>query len=371
MPGGRLLVACGNRRAARCPTCSAIYRRDTYQLVRAGLAGGKGVPETVTGHPALFVTLTPPSFGAVHTRRTGTGGRVLRCRPRRGGGVCEHGQPVACSAVHAEDDSAVGQPICSDCYDYTGAVLWQAHAGRLWDRFTLATRRHVATAAGVGVRSLARYARVSFVRVAEFQRRGLIHLHAVVRLDGPDGPTDPPPAWGTADLLDAAVRAAHAAVVVRTPYTAAVGQLDLTWGLRLDVQPIARAADDAGNDRARVASYIAKYVTKSAEDAGIRASRLHSLADLERTRISPHARRMALTCWQLGGLPEYRQLRLRAWAHVLGYRGHASSKSRHYSTTLGALRDARAQHVAPDRPGTVRDAQWIYAGRGYPPAGRP
>lgn len=46
LPGGRLLVACGDRRAVRCPTCSAVYRHDTYQLVRADLAGGKGVPDT-------------------------------------------------------------------------------------------------------------------------------------------------------------------------------------------------------------------------------------------------------------------------------------------------------------------------------------
>lgn len=370
LPAGRLLVACGDRRAARCPACSAIYRRDTYQLVRAGLAGGKGVPEAVAGHPCLFVTLTPPSFGTVHTRRTGTGGRELRCRPRRAGGLCDHGRAVACTAVHAEDDPALGQPICPDCYDYPGAVLWQAHAGRLWDRFTLATRRHLATSAGVGVRQLTKHARVSFVRVAEFQRRGLVHLHAVVRLDGPDGPADPPPAWGSAELLEQAVRAAHVAVLVRTAYTAAVGELDLSWGPRLDVQPITAAVDGTGGDRARVAAYVAKYVTKSAEDAGIRASRFHSLADLDRTKVSPHARRMARTCWQLGGLPEYRHLRLRAWAHVLGYRGHASSKSRHYSTTLGALRAARADHVAPQRPGTVHDGQWTYAGRGYPPAGR-
>jgi hypothetical protein len=249
-------------------------------------------------------------------------------------------------------------------------VLWQAHAGRLWNRFTLATRRQFATAAGVGVRGLAKRARVSFVRVAEFQRRGLIHLHAVIRVDGPDGPTDPPPPWGTAELLDQAVRAAHAAVLVRTPYTAAVGELELRWGDRLDVQPIRAAAEGATGDRARVASYIAKYVTKSAEDAGIRATRLHSLADLDRTHITPHARRMAQTCWQLGGLAEYRHLRLRAWAHVLGYRGRASSKSRYYSTTLGALRDARAEHLSPRTPGTVRDRQWTYAGRGYPPARR-
>lgn len=67
--GGRLLTSCGNRRATVCPACSGVYRADTYQLVRAGLVGGKSIPEAVSGHPRVFVTLTAPSFGPVHTRR--------------------------------------------------------------------------------------------------------------------------------------------------------------------------------------------------------------------------------------------------------------------------------------------------------------
>lgn len=43
-----------------CPSCAEVYRWDAYQLIRAGLAGGKGVPESVAVHPALFVTLTAP-----------------------------------------------------------------------------------------------------------------------------------------------------------------------------------------------------------------------------------------------------------------------------------------------------------------------
>jgi hypothetical protein len=62
MPDGTLYVACKNRRASVCPACAETYRADTYQLVKAGLMGGKGVPETVT-HPCFFVTLTAPAFG--------------------------------------------------------------------------------------------------------------------------------------------------------------------------------------------------------------------------------------------------------------------------------------------------------------------
>jgi hypothetical protein len=34
---GQASVACGNRREAVCPSCSAVYKRDARQLVRAGL----------------------------------------------------------------------------------------------------------------------------------------------------------------------------------------------------------------------------------------------------------------------------------------------------------------------------------------------
>ncbi len=77
-PGGVLPVACKTRRASRCPPCAEVYRADTYQLIRAGLTGGKGIPATVADHPCVFVTLTAPSFGPVHTRREG---RQLDIRP--------------------------------------------------------------------------------------------------------------------------------------------------------------------------------------------------------------------------------------------------------------------------------------------------
>ncbi|WP_318656265.1 replication initiator, partial [Streptomyces resistomycificus] len=66
LPAGELLVRCGNRRATRCPACSTVYRYDTYQLIAAGLRGGKTVPASVAAHPRVFATLTAPGFGPVH-----------------------------------------------------------------------------------------------------------------------------------------------------------------------------------------------------------------------------------------------------------------------------------------------------------------
>jgi replication initiator protein RepSA len=71
------------------------------------------------------------------------------CRPRRDDPRCEHGRLLGCGLVHTEDEPMVGLPLFPDCYDCTGHVLWHAHAGRLWDRFTTAVRRHLASAGGV------------------------------------------------------------------------------------------------------------------------------------------------------------------------------------------------------------------------------
>ncbi len=363
-PGERLAVRCGNRRATRCPACSRLYQGDTFYLVRAGLTGGKGLPESVSGHPRLFVTLTAPSFGRVH-RVTADGGL---CRSRRGAPRCEHGEPEGCGAAHAADDPLVGTPLCTACYDYPGHVLWHAHAGRLWNRFTEQTRRALATAASVPRSRLREHVIVSFAKVAEYQRRGAVHFHAVVRLDGPEGPGSAPPPWASAMLLEDCLRRAAAGVFVEAPPSAAYGDAVLRWGEQLDVRPIRGFADGGALRDEAVAGYVAKYVTKSAEVAGAVDYRITSAGDIAYLAVSGHVRALIGTCWRLGGLAELEHLRLRAWAHMLGYRGHCLTKSRAYSTTYGELRAVRARHRAVRLPAaldTVTDAAWRYAGRGY------
>jgi S-DNA-T family DNA segregation ATPase FtsK/SpoIIIE len=78
-PDETLPKCCGNRREAVGPSCAEVYRGDAFQPVAAGLRGGKGVPESVTAHPTVFVTLTAPSFGLVHSvrERDGRGNDVF------------------------------------------------------------------------------------------------------------------------------------------------------------------------------------------------------------------------------------------------------------------------------------------------------
>jgi hypothetical protein len=217
-PDATLLKGCGNRRASVCPSCSATYQADQFQLLAAGLRGGKGVPDTVAGHPRLFVTFTAPSFGRVHTRKA-RGRLVLPCHPYRQGATCPHGRREGCWHRHDQDDPRLGEPLCPGCYQAGAQVLWNALAGRLWSRTTIYLYRALARLVGLSEGELRRLVRVSFAKVAEYQRRGAVHFHAIIRLDAAaDGGCPvcvaPPPAGFTAELLERAVRQAAATVAV-------------------------------------------------------------------------------------------------------------------------------------------------------------
>ncbi len=91
-------VRCGNRRAEVCPSCSRLYAADTFHLIRAGVTGGKTVPESVAENPLVFATVTAPSFGPVHGRRDG--GR--RCHPHAAGPAgARTAGPRPASTAHA------------------------------------------------------------------------------------------------------------------------------------------------------------------------------------------------------------------------------------------------------------------------------
>lgn len=151
---------------------------------------------------------------------------------------------------------------------------------------------------------------------------------------------------------------------------------------------------------------MAKYATKSADASGILDRALFcrpqgrgatllrqgtplpctacggtgQARPLPRLAVARHLRQMIRTCWELGKRPEFANLKLWKWAHMLGFRGHFSTKSRRYSTTLGALRDARrawrteqarAHTGLPDYDPatTLVVGHWAYQGSGYSPGG--
>jgi hypothetical protein len=231
--------------------------------------------------------------------------------------------------------------------------------------------------------------RVSYAKVAEFQRRGAIHFHAVIRLDAA---TDcrcpaclvPPPQPFTAALLEDALRQAVPAVRVPCPPLDKGPDRYARWGEQLDVRNITTESDQAGELSAeQVAGYIAKYATKATESFGSGLDRrLTDADDLEHLdKLPPHVAELVRACWALGGRPELDSLRLRAWAHMLGFGGQWSTKRPRSSPPLPPLRRARVQFAkrrrahdgipldAWDRPeddqAVTVVASWVYVGSGY------
>ncbi len=397
-------VRCNNRRATVCPSCSDLYARDTWQLVAAGTTGGRHniTPEVAT-RPQVFMTLTAPSFGAVHS----SSGSKCRDHKKIGGYKrCPHGKPLWCSTIHEHTDARVGEPLCAECYDYLGHVLFTWHLPELWRRFTIALRRNLTKhlkSQGVVPGSV----KASFVKVVEMQARAIPHIHALIRLDPPEGhcstATDglrdhndhgpaatcgggerrsaPGPAWESpisAAELATLIQQAARTVTLEVQHPDAnrqsdnpnksdhTGTLVVRFGTQIDAQPLRTqnhtfptesdsGVGMSGSSPRRIAGYLAKYVTKSLHEFGVAARRLsaEAIADLD---VTDHVRAILTTIANLAdqghnvGLDELAGIGRRL--HTLGYRGHITTKSRRYSVTMGALRAIRAtwtrQQVAKD-----------------------
>jgi hypothetical protein len=143
--------------------------------------------------------------------------------------------------------------------------VWNALAPELWRYTTTYLDRTLARLVGCSEAELRRLVRVSYAKVAEFQRRGAVHFHAVLRLDAA---TDcrcpaclaPPPEPFTAGLLEVALRQAVAAVRVPCPPLDDVGPPRFArWGEQLDVRNITRGGDQGVLSVEQVAGYVARY----------------------------------------------------------------------------------------------------------------
>lgn len=345
-------TACGTRWAQDCRGCSETYRARSHLAIRSGLP----VDEWQT---AALVTLTAPSFGAVHSAGWHSG-RPKPDRPRR----CHPGR---CGQVHSPDDRrVVGSPLDPDGYDYEGQVRWNESAGLLWSSF-----RHALT------RALGSWADLAQVcRVVEPQRRGATHFHIVVvvrsspllgeRLE----PND------LAELVRACLPVSRAARRAARREAAALGLPEpafydgpsalardgsgerLTFGTESDVRPLVPGRTGWNG----VAGYLAKYLTKSVGGAG--AERLVPASPIvaHLDRLAALATDRARASWPArhAGRDPRRGDLTRA-GRGLGYTGPPRSSSRHYGLTLTALRTAACAHARAGLPPDPWEPVWEVA----------
>ena len=379
LPDKVIYLPCGDRRASVCPPCAETYRADTYQLIRAGLAGGKGVPESVAIHPCVFATFTAPSFGPVHTRvvsrpTAGSPGAGPAAKPATartaGGSPAASGtrKTDACLGTAAvpgllrlRTPPSCGTPTppsCGGAPPSPSAASSPSSPSRTASGCSCPTPRSPSSSPAAWSTSTPSSASTPSTRPPRAHR---------------------PAAPGiTADVLADLIRQVAASTWFATvAHPARPSGWDIRWGAQLDPRIVRLTGGGQVTDVA-VASYLAKYATKSTEPVGIPPGRI--TADNAAFYGNPrsHQGRLIRAAWHLGSHPHPDFQALRRWAHMLGYRGHFATKSRRYSTTLRALRAARADYRRRQQPArhgehgdqaviTITTLEW--AGRaGAPPA---
>src|SRR5262249_42383956 len=150
--------------------------------------------------------------------------------------------------------------------------------------------------------------------------RGVIHYHAIIRLDGTTGDCQPPPARYTAAMLTQAIRQATATVSYDTTAATAadpsLGRI-LRFGTQTDTRVIRSGSALSAQ---AVANYIAKYATKTTGAPGLPNRPIHGHAAIGALRCADHFKRLIAICWELGKHPAAASLGLNRWTHMLGYR---------------------------------------------------
>ena len=193
---------------------------------------------------------------------------------------------------------------------------------------------------------------MSFLKVVELQARAIPHIHTLIRLDPHDDSqqSDWESPVGATELAAIIQHAARSVSLTVNDPCADDGVRVILFGGQIDTRPITPTdpvkkvspEQDSSTGRPlsgrRVARYLAKYVTKSLADLGISARRLstEAIPDLD---VSEHVRAILTT---ISDLADRGLSGVRRWLHTLGFRGHITSKSRRYSTTMTALRQHRA-----------------------------
>lgn len=226
-------VRCGSRRKAKCESCSYLAQGDYRRLLKAGY---EELEASVDEYAFYMLTLTAPSFGAVH-RVPKKGRSDVRCR---------------CGKHHCaeKDQHLKGVAVFMDEYRFDEVVEWNHNVGKLWNATNTKLKKLLPS--------------MDFAKVFEWQTRGALHVHAILRIPRREWHLASVEQENQGNTLVSRIREQVSSVVVDQRWV---------WGDRaLDLREIR-----TGDDRKKAAYYLAKalaYVTKDvAEDReGIRGS---------------------------------------------------------------------------------------------------
>ncbi|MFI2105469.1 replication initiator [Isoptericola sp. NPDC019693] len=333
-----VLVRCGTRLRRVCPSCAALYKNDVRAVLFQGLRGAVESGETV-----VLLTVTAPSFGRVH--------RVSKDEVWRQGGSRRAHCP--CGKVHGPDDPVGGTPLDGACYDYNGAVRFNHVAGRLWGR----TAQEIGRRAGLMKWSEARGEYIArrpvYAGVAEWQARGAIHLHVILRF----------PAGAVLGVYQDRRGRPRSRLVEEASQGAAVFAGPRRSGGRIGWGKQVRAdVVRSENSAFRTAGYLAKVLGYAAKDVGADVLGDRRPNDEEgwirqrhHARLQASADLLGMEVRARGGGAESARRLSRAW----GWRGITARRSRDWGElTLTKARARRVDHMREQNGSGAPDVAW-------------
>lgn len=138
-PRGYYYTKCNSSLPSYCSYCAGLHQMDYKEIIKSGL--------TEEGYKYYALTLTAPSFGVVHS---------------------EFGE-CACGVKHGEDDPLLGTPVGR--YSYRKQVEWVLNFKKLLNYTMKQLRTNLEFEAVVA---------------REWQRRGVLHAHLLIRVSDKD-----------------------------------------------------------------------------------------------------------------------------------------------------------------------------------------
>lgn len=195
-------VRCWSRDYATCASCASLNALYTRRLIGSGMED-----ET---NSFYLLTLAAPSFGSVHRVPHGPKDALVRC---------------SCGSVHRFGSDVAGVPLDASRYRYRDEVRWNHYSTTLWR--------------STWVSMSAKLPDAEFCAVREYQNRGALHLHIIVRV---------PASYDAAKVLP----------VLRKAHLYSSGGFN--WGAHSDAQLI---RSDGAADTVRYLSKVIGYATKT------------------------------------------------------------------------------------------------------------
>lgn len=320
---------CGTRRKDKCEPCSEIWKDDAYFALVNPSREHKG--------SLTFITLTAPGskhFGKTHTASY-KGLKSERC---------------ACRKYHISGEECIGLPLDAKTFNYSQVADFNYKATRLTSITLQKINRLLLSETNRGKSSSEKKTlkdiRLPMARVMEWQERGVLHAHIIVRGHIPTY------------IVDMAIKGSPATKSRRRINP--VEHKGQRWGSQVDVKHI-NSSDP--NQVKKLSGYITKVVSYALKDVSSHGNNpnpykekffsdirrtTNKVVECNKTLSECDASLTAQRMYALKGMARDKRIfciKHRRAHHQIGFTGNVLTMNKHWGSSLKEARERRISHM--------------------------